>query len=51
MIIATALGKLFEGQTVDVINQGVPEANRSVYFHYGDQKELLLWIKIGRAHV
>lgn len=46
MIIATALGKLFEGQTVDVINQGVPEANRSVYFHYGDQKELLLWIKL-----
>jgi len=46
MIIATALGKLFECQTVDVINQGVPEANRSVYFHYGDQKELLLWIKL-----
>jgi hypothetical protein len=46
MIIATALGTLFNGQTVNVIDQGTPIANKSVNFHYGDQKELLLWIKL-----
>lgn len=46
MIIATALKALIDGQTVNVMNQGAPESNRGVHFHYGDQKELLLWIKL-----
>lgn len=40
MIIATALKKVFTGFTLDI--DGV---NRDVQFHYGDQKELLLWVK------
>lgn len=45
MIIATALKTLIEGQTVSVTDQGVPKT-ATVNFHYGDQKELLLWIKL-----
>lgn len=46
MIIATALKTLFDGQLVNVVNQGVSVDNKAVNFHYGDQKELLLWIKL-----
>ena len=45
MIIATALGILLEGKTANVVNEGTPENGRQIYFHYGDQKELLQWIK------
>lgn len=45
MIIATAIGKLLEGKTADVIDEGTPKFGRTIYFHYGDQKELLQWTK------
>lgn len=45
MIIATALGKLFEGLKVDVVNEGVSVSEKTVNYHYGDQEELLLWVK------
>jgi hypothetical protein len=45
MIIATAIGKIVEGMTVDVVNMGQPIADHPTYYHFGDQKELLLWIK------
>lgn len=45
MIIATAFKSLFEGLTVNVSNEGTP-VERGVNFHYGDQKELNLWVKL-----
>jgi len=40
MIIATALGALFDGMTIRYNNTDV-----TVNYHYGDQKELNAWIK------
>lgn len=40
MIIATALGSLFNGMTIDYNNVA-----QTVNYHYGDQKELNAWIK------
>lgn len=41
MIIATALGKVFEGITIPYNS-----VEQSVNYHYGDQKELLAWINL-----
>lgn len=43
MIIGSALGRLFDGLTVDITidNQTV---NREVQYHYGNQKELNKWV-------
>ena len=40
MIIATALKELFSGMELPINGN-----NREVQYHYGDQKELLLWIR------
>ena len=40
MIIATALGEVFKG--IKVPFEG---SDLTVNYHYGDQKELLLWVK------
>lgn len=45
MIIATSLGTLFSGLTVSVVNEGTEVPEQPVYYHYGDQSELLTWIK------
>lgn len=45
MIIATAIGRLLEDVTADVLNVGSPIYDKTIYFHYGDQKELLQWIE------
>ena len=45
MIIASALRKVFEGMTLEVTDDNGVTEQREVQFHYGDQKELLLWIK------
>lgn len=44
MIIASALRELFTGTTLS-IPQESETIEREVQFHYGDQKELLLWVK------
>jgi hypothetical protein len=41
MIIATALGEVFNGTTITYNSVG-----QSVNYHYGDQKELLAWINL-----
>jgi hypothetical protein len=41
MRVGEALKKVFEGKTLTVQNQVLP-----VQFHYGDQKELNLWISL-----
>lgn len=41
MIIATALGVVFEGMTIPY-----NATEQSVNYHYGDQKELLAWINL-----
>jgi len=46
MIIATALGKLFNGKTANVKMDGQNVSNHPISYHYGDQKELLLWLKL-----
>lgn len=44
MIIATAIGKLLEDVTVDVKNLGTPIYGANIFYHYGDQDELIQWI-------
>ena len=46
MIIATAIGKVLNGQTVDVVDEGVAKTNHPISYHYGDQKELLKWLAL-----
>lgn len=43
MIIGEALGRLFNGMTVD-LNIGGNTITRDVQYHYGDHKELVKWI-------
>lgn len=45
MIIANALQQLFSGATVDLPNN----PNFAIKYHYGDQKELLLWVNSQNA--
>lgn len=43
MIIGSALGRLFDGLTVDITIDD-QTVNREVKYHYGDQKELNKWV-------
>lgn len=43
MIIGSALGRLFDGLTVDLVVDG-NALTREVQYHYGDHKELLKWV-------
>lgn len=46
MIIATAIGELVKGMLVDVVDQGLSIPKFKTHYHYGDQGELLHWIKV-----
>lgn len=43
MIIGSALGRLFDGLTVDLTVNG-ENINRTIQYHYGNQKELNKWV-------
>lgn len=43
MIIGSALGRLFDGLTVNISVRG-QVINRPVQYHYGNQKELSKWV-------
>lgn len=43
MIIGSALGRLFDGATADLVVNGTA-VTRSIQYHYGNQKELNKWI-------
>ena len=45
MIIGNAFKNLFKDLKVDVVNNGVAVPQFNVNYHWGDQKELLYWIK------
>lgn len=44
MIIGSALGRLFNGLTVDLIVNGDVKNAHPIQYHYGNQKELNKWI-------
>lgn len=46
MIIADALKGIIDQKTVNVLNKNNQTVSMAINFHYGDQKELLRWVKL-----